>query len=64
MKGRRVKVMKALKDSGLSPMQRPRYFLMTDAEDRVIWLPGIKRSEYHLLSPDSSRILRIRLSYE
>lgn len=61
MGGKRVKVQKALKDAGLSPLQRARFFLLADAEDRVIWLPGIRRSIHRLVTPDSPQIFRLKM---
>lgn len=64
MRGRRMKVKKALKEAGLSPSQRDAFLLVADAEDNVVWLPGIKRSTLYPVTPDSSQILRIILRYE
>lgn len=47
-------VMKVLKDAGLSPEQRHRFYVLIDRDtDEPIWLPGIKRSRLHLVSADT-----------
>lgn len=53
-------VWKVLKDAGLSPEQRSDYYVLIDKDsEEPIWLPGIKRSRLHLVSPDDSVVFHV-----
>lgn len=54
-------VWKVLKDAGISPALRGKYPVLVDkADGAVIWIPGIKRSRQHLVSPKSNHIFILR----
>lgn len=54
-------VWKVLKDAGLSTQLRELYPVLVDKSDgSVVWIPGIKRSRLHLVSPNSNHIFILR----
>ncbi len=55
------KVKDILIDRKVPPSERDRLPLVTDAEGRILWIPGLARSDTALLVPDSKRILRLQL---
>lgn len=69
MKGMKIKslglkgsqdVWKVLKDAGMSPSERSSFAILVDKESgEPIWLPGIKRSRLHLISPEHREIYRV-----
>lgn len=61
MKGNQI-VWKVLKDAGVTSNSRQRFpVLICRKSGEVIWLPGIKRSRWHLLSPEHSSLFRLSL---
>lgn len=57
-------VAKALKEAGTPLAERSRFLLLADGTDRVVWLPGIKRSGLYTVTSEASHILRITLNHE
>lgn len=59
MKGSQ-RVWKVLKDAGLTLLQRSRFPVIVEkATGEPLWLPGIKRSRLHLVSPSSPTAFRL-----
>lgn len=53
-------VMKVLKDYGLTATQRNSYPVLTDRKSgEPVWIPGIKRSRLHLISPTDKVAYRV-----
>lgn len=46
-------VWKILKDKGLPVAERNSFPVLIDGNNRIIWLPGVKRSSLYLITPDS-----------
>lgn len=61
MKGS-MAVTKVLKEAGLPPARRTGFPLLVDSRDRVLWLPGIKRSALLAVSHGEQTIYRITLT--
>lgn len=46
-----------LKDAGLNPVEKSRQLLLEDSvTGEIIWIPGIKRSRLHLITPDCTQV--------
>lgn len=56
-----TRVSKVLKEAGLDQFSRSHFHLLADGHDRVIWLPGIKRSRLLTINPEVTHILKITL---
>ena len=57
-------VLKVLKDAGIPVLHRKRFAILTDkATGEPIWLPGIKRSRLHLITPSTPVIHHCTLSH-
>lgn len=53
-------VWKVLKDAGLTPARRHAFLVLTDKESgEAIWLPGIKRSRLHLVTPENETVYHV-----
>lgn len=53
-------VWKVLKDAGLTPAQRKAFMILVDkASGEPVWLPGIKRSRLHLVSPSDTTVYHL-----
>lgn len=58
------KVQDMFVDEKIPPSMREIYPLLFDAEDRLLWIPGIRRSSYALTDADTTDFLFIRLANE
>ncbi|SFF43155.1 tRNA(Ile)-lysidine synthase [Paenibacillus algorifonticola] len=58
------KVQDMFVDEKLPPSQRERYPLLFDADGRLLWIPGIRRSGHALIIPSTKELLFIRLTKE
>ncbi|MEC0247132.1 tRNA lysidine(34) synthetase TilS [Paenibacillus chitinolyticus] len=55
------KVKDILMDAKIPPSRRDRLPLLMDAEGRVLWIPGVRRSRHALVGPGTVRWLHIRI---
>ncbi|MFD2115455.1 tRNA lysidine(34) synthetase TilS [Paenibacillus yanchengensis] len=53
------KVQDMFVDAKVTQLERERYPLLFDAEERLLWIPGIRRSSIGLVNVDTKAILRI-----
>ncbi|MEK3884261.1 tRNA lysidine(34) synthetase TilS [Paenibacillus sp. PL2-23] len=53
------KVQDMFVDEKIPPSRREQYPLLCDADGRLLWIPGIRRSSHALAGSDSRRVLRI-----
>ena len=51
-----------LTEAHCSPMQKLTAWLVTDADDRIIWVPGLRVSESCRVTSATSQVLRLQLS--
>ena len=58
------KVQDMFVDEKSPPSQRERYPLLFDADGRLLWIPGIRRSSHALISPSTKELLFIRMTKE
>jgi tRNA(Ile)-lysidine synthase len=58
------KVQDIFVDEKLAPLARGQYPLLCDAEGRLLWIPGIRRSGHALAGGGAGRLLRIRARNE
>ncbi|MFF2484463.1 tRNA lysidine(34) synthetase TilS [Paenibacillus sp. NPDC058071] len=58
------KVQDMFVDVKLAPSRRDDYPLVFDAEGRLLWIPGIRRSDHALADPETKDFLFIRLENE
>lgn len=60
MKGSRL-VSDLLHEARLKPAQRRSVYIMVDAQNRVVWIPGIRRSSLYAVSQDMDMVKKISL---
>ncbi|SFF31750.1 tRNA(Ile)-lysidine synthase [Paenibacillus catalpae] len=58
------KVQDMFVDEKIAPSERERYPLLVDAEDRLLWVPGIRRSSHALTGHETTDFLFIRMENE
>lgn len=56
-----VLISKIAKDAKLSAAEKKSMFVIVDAEDKVVWIPGIKRSRYHIVNHNTAVIYRAEI---
>lgn len=54
-------VRKILKDAGIPASQRDKFALVADEKERVVWLPGLKRSSLYLVPSEAEDLLKITI---
>ncbi|MEV2281680.1 tRNA lysidine(34) synthetase TilS [Paenibacillus larvae] len=47
-------------DAKIAPSRRDRIPLLTDADDKILWIPGMRRSGHALVTPETKRLLRVK----
>lgn len=57
----RKKIKELFMEEKISPSMRQRQLLVEDAEGRILWIPGVRRSRHAETCPQTSRILHMRL---
>lgn len=57
----RKKVKELFMEEKISPSLRQRWLLVEDAEGRILWIPGLRRSRHAETCPQTFRILHMRL---
>jgi len=58
----RKKVKDLFIDLKIPPSQRERFAIVEDADGRILWIAGLRRSAHAEAGPHSSRILHMRLN--
>lgn len=58
------KVQDMFVDEKIAPSERERYPLLVDADDRLLWVPGIRRSSHALTDHGTTDFLFIRIENE
>jgi tRNA(Ile)-lysidine synthase len=58
------KVQDMFVDEKIAPSERERYPLLVDADDRLLWVPGIRRSSHALTDHETTDFLFIRIENE
>ncbi|MCM3631336.1 tRNA lysidine(34) synthetase TilS [Paenibacillus glycanilyticus] len=58
------KVQDMFVDEKIAPSERERYPLLVDAEGRLLWIPGIRRSSHALTGHETTDFLFIRMENE
>lgn len=48
-------------DEKIPPSRREAMPLLTDSEDRIVWIPGLRRSPFALPDDSTRRVLRVRV---
>lgn len=61
MQGHHKLVSDLFSNAHFSPMQKATTWLVCDASDAIVWVPGLRMSESHKVTPETTRILTIRL---
>jgi len=57
------KVQDMFVDGKVAPQDRDRIPLVWDAEGRLLWIPGVRRSSISPVTPESSRVVRLTLEH-
>ncbi|MBW7454408.1 tRNA lysidine(34) synthetase TilS, partial [Paenibacillus sepulcri] len=57
------KVQDMFVDDRIAPSQRNKLPLLVDAEDCILWIPGVRRSRFAQVTGQTKRILRIRVNF-
>ncbi|GGD99679.1 tRNA lysidine(34) synthetase TilS [Paenibacillus nasutitermitis] len=57
------KVQNMFVDDRIAPSQRNTLPLLVDAEGRILWIPGVRRSRFAQVTGASQRVLRIRADF-
>jgi len=57
------KVQDMFVDGKVAPHERDRVPLVWDAEGRLLWIPGVRRSSIAPVTPESSRVVRLTLEH-
>ncbi|MFC4777225.1 tRNA lysidine(34) synthetase TilS [Paenibacillus sp. GCM10023252] len=55
------KVQDMFVDEKVPPSERDRYPLLADADGRLLWIPGIRRSAHALVGPQTKHVIGFRL---
>lgn len=55
------KVKNMLIDAKIPPRMRNQIPLITDAEGKILWIPGVRRSAHALVRPETGRLLHIKM---
>lgn len=59
MNGKTRKLSDLFTDAHYLPIQKQLAWVVTDAQDRILWVPGLKRCDFAKVTPDTKNVLEI-----
>lgn len=59
MNGKTRKLSDLFTDAHYLPIQKQLSWVVTDAQDRIIWVPGLKRCDFAKVTPETKHVLRL-----